>query len=93
MLEGNDYLSIVKKFLFVAALVDQNTEYKKTAPMTTMRTRYNTTVADVMGDIGQWALGENDLTSLESKFKDLEKILVDAFDAHFESGLNTLKYH
>lgn len=48
----------------------------------TVHTRYSAIVADVKGDIGQWAWGENDLSSLESRIKEFKKMLVEVFDEH-----------
>lgn len=55
MLEGKDYLSLNKLFLFVAAFIDWCMECEMTAPVTRVDARYSEIVADGTGDTRRWA--------------------------------------
>lgn len=57
------------------------------------QTRYSVIVADVIGDLGHRACGEEDSCGLERRVKKFKKILVDISEEHCESHLYTLKYH
>lgn len=53
MLEGKDYQSSDKSFLFIMALIDRGTEQERKAPMTAVHTCYSENVADVTRDMRQ----------------------------------------
>lgn len=58
-----------------------------------MHARYNGIVAVGTRDMGQWATSEDGLSSLQSRVKKFEKMLLEAFDEHCDLGLYTLMYH
>lgn len=53
MLEGKGYRSLDEVLLFIAAFIDQSTEFEKAEPVTRVHTRYSEIVADVMEDTQQ----------------------------------------
>lgn len=61
--------------------------------MPTVHTCYSRIVANIIGDIGQRALYQNDLGSLETRLEEFKRMLVEKFVKKFESGLYALKYH
>lgn len=75
---------------FVAALIDRSTDFEKTAPMTSVHTRYSQIVVDATGVIGQRTSSEEDLGILGSSVYEFKKISTETFEKHYESGLCTL---
>lgn len=85
--------SVIKLFPCVAAFIDWSTEHKKTPPLTRVQTNYSEIVADVMGDMGQWAWSNKGIMNLEGRVKVLKRVLIETFDERCDSELYTLKYH
>lgn len=61
--------------------------------MTRTNTRNSEIVADVIEDMGQQKCGEEYLTSLIHKVKELEKMWVEASEGNCYSALYTVNYH
>lgn len=80
-----------RRCFFVSAVLDQSSEYEKTAPLWKVHTRYRDKVADETGGMGRRAWTEENLGSLERHSKRFKRKLVDMFSEHCDYGLYTLK--
>lgn len=68
-------------------------DYKNTAPMKMVHTRFIKIDADVTRDMRQPMWGGEKLSGLEGRLKEFKKILIEAFEERCYSVLYTLMYH
>lgn len=68
-------------------------KYEKTGPMTMLSTRYNETVADVVGDVGKPDWDKEARISLRSTVKKFKTVYVEFFDKHCNSNLYHPEYY
>lgn len=73
--------------------IRRSTEHEKTAAMMKLYTRHYKIVPDVMRDMRQLSCCKEDQGILKSTIKEVNNMLVEALEKHFDAGLCTIKYY
>lgn len=87
--DEKEYRPINNVFSFVKAFFNRSVKLEKTAPMTTVNTCYKKTVANETEEMGMRTWGADELGILKSRVKNVNKMLVHAFDEHCGSSIFT----
>lgn len=74
-----DHRSFEKLLPFIAAFIDHSADYGKRITTTMIHTDYGEIVADMMGETGQRACGEEDLSCPGRSVKKIKNMFVNTF--------------